>query len=438
MKRYFILLLLFAGIFAVSCGSGYQVASSEYDDATYFRPDVTARVHLLATAEEAEDLKNQTIAQARKEGAKVETVYTDPEGVANINVEPGTTYLIMNSQDDSYASRLEKFSDEPSDSFSLTINMDFGYDYWWANDFFSYPWYGPWVRYRYWYMPYSYWNYWYWYPRSWYRDFWYYDWCYNSWYYPSYYYMWSYSGIWGIYPYEYYYYHGNYDSHNRINPRENLRRVAPEDVIASRSVRSGGSYRRTNPQIDQISGNRNERVADVESRNNNPTESGTRYYRRINETTGSEAVYRRDHSSETRSRSEQTNTGNSFYRRSSNLSQRTPDNSSTESTTRTTNPGNSRSFYRRNQEPSTTVNTGNSGSSRTVRNNTNTRSTSGFDNRSYNRSSSSSSVSRSSGTSRSTNNTGSMRSSSSSMGSGTSSSSGSVSRSGSSGGSYRR
>jgi len=74
MKKFFILLLPVAGLLAVSCGSGYQVASSRYDDATYFRPDVTARVHLLATAEEADELINQTIEQEWKRFIPIRTV----------------------------------------------------------------------------------------------------------------------------------------------------------------------------------------------------------------------------------------------------------------------------------------------------------------------------------------------------------------------------
>lgn len=439
MKRFFIALLLFAGLFAVSCGSGYRVASSRYDDATYFRPDVTARVHLLASAEEAEVLKNETIAQARREGTRVETVYTDPEGVVDINVEPGTTYLIMSSQDDSYASKLERFSDEPSESFTLTINMDFGYDNWWTNPFFSYSWYRPWYRSRYWYMPYSYWDYWYWFPRSWYNDFWYYDWCYNYWYYPSYYYTWSMSGIWGIYPYGYGYGYGYYDHNywyhnNQKKPRiEDSRRRESTAMTSSSAVRSGGSYRRTpSPQIEQISGKDqiSEKRNDKQTRNE--LESGTRYYRRVTETSGTEAVYR-DNSLETRSQSEQknTNTENTFYRRSSNLSQRTPESTNTGSSTRTTNPGNSRSFYRNNQSPSATVNRTSPGNSSNV-----SRSSGSSASRTTDRYSSGSS----SGT-RSVSSTVSRSSSSGSSGSMSSSRSGSTgssSSSRSSGGSYRR
>ncbi len=426
MKRFFILLLPVAGLLAVSCGSGYQVASSRYDDATYFRPDVTTRVHLLATAEEAEDLISQTIAQAGKEGAKVETVYTNPDGVVNIDVEPGTTYIIANQNNDTYARKLKMFDDEDQD-FCLTINMDFGYDYMWSDPYY---WYSPWHRPRYWYRPYSYWAQWYWYPRSWYYDFWYNDWWYNSLYYPSWSYSswmgpysyWSPYGFYG-YPYGYNYsgYHDAYrhdnDSPYRENRRDNLRRLDPETRVASTGTRSGGSYRRVNPQINQISGDRTTRTPVRDDVKNQVTGRETTNYRRVTGTTNSEAVYR-DPSTNTRSRSEQT-TGNTFYRRSSNLSKNNGrENNRSSTTSSTINPGNSRSFYRGDQSGSTRINN-NSGSSRVTR--------------SYGNSSSSSysgSGSRSTGSSVSS---GSMRSSGGSSGGG-----GSVSRSGSSGGSYRR
>lgn len=446
MKRFFPYLMLITGLFAVSCGSGYQVASSRYDDATYFRPDVTARVHMLANAQEAEALINQTIIKTEREGGKVETVYTDPQGVANIDVEPGTTYLVMNSQDDSYERKLEMFSDEPDDSFSLTINMSFDYSNWWNNPFFDYPWYGAWNRYRYGYMPMSYWDYWYWYPRTWYRDFWYYDWSYNYWYYPSWYNMWSYSGIWGMYPYGHHYYHNNTDrrdnrSEYRNDRRQDLGRSAPGSVSAS-SIRSGGSYTRTNPKIEQVSGNRAQRTRDivdnkVDNKNEITSESGTTNYRRVTGTTGSSAVYR-DPASTARARTEGARSENTFYRRSSNLSQENRENTRSESSGTTTNPGNSRNFYRGTQRPSATVNSENAGSSRSVRSSSGStsgsRSTGSYNSgsSSTNRSSSSSSSSRSSSMGSSVSSGSSRSSSSGSTGGG-----GGASRSGS-GGSYRR
>ncbi|HRW94929.1 MAG TPA: hypothetical protein P5167_03680 [Bacteroidales bacterium] len=433
MKKFFILFLPVTALLAVSCGSGYQVASSRYDDATYFKPDVTARVHLLATATEADELINQTIEQAGKEGARVETVYTNPDGVVNIDVEPGTTYLIADQNNDTYARKLKMFDDEDQD-FCLTINMNFGYDYMWSD---YYYWYSPWHRPRYWYRPYSYWAQWYWYPRSWYYDYWYNDWWYNSFYYPS----WSYYSWMGPYSYWYpygYYYSGhhhdnrhNNDSPYRENRRNDLRRVSPSNMVASNSTRSGGSYRRENPKIDQISGDRTTRTSVRDDVKNPVTEGRTTNYRRVTGTTNSEAVYR-DPSTNTRSRNEQT-TGNTFYRRSSNLSQTTNrENNRSSTTSSTVNPGNSRSFYRGNQSGSTRINN-NSGNSRVTRsygNSSSSRSNVSTQTRSTNRSSSSSSYSSGS---RNTGSSGSMRSSGGSSGGG-----GSVSRSGSSGGSYRR
>ncbi|MBP6868230.1 MAG: hypothetical protein KBC07_04470 [Bacteroidales bacterium] len=454
MKKFFPYLMLITGLFAVSCGSGYQVASSRYDDATYFRPDVTARVHMLATAQEAEALINETIINAEKEGVKVETVYTDPQGVANIDVEPGTTYLVMNSQDDSYERKLEMFSDDPDDSFSLTINMSFDYGDWWGYPFYDNYWYGGWNRHRYWYMPMSYWDSWYWYPRTWYSDFWYNDYFYNYWYYPSWYHMWSYSGIWGMYPYGHHHdphylkYWGfrnerrdnrNERRDNSNNRRQDLVRNAPGASSAG-SVRSGGSYTRTNPKIEQVSGNRNQRTRDiVDNKVDNKTEitseSGTTNYRRVTGTTGSSAVYR-DPASTTRARTEGTQSDNTFYRRSSNLSQGTRENTRSESTATTTNPGSSRSFYRGTQRPSTTVNPGSTGSSRSVRSSSGStsgsRSTGSYNSGSSYRSSSSSSATRSSSMGSSVSSGASRSSSSGSTGGG-----GGASRSGS-GGSYRR
>lgn len=446
MKKFFILLLPVAGLLAVSCGSGYQVASSRYDDATYFRPDVTARVHLLATAEEADELINQTIEQAQKEGARVETVYTNPDGVVNIDVEPGTTYLIANQNNDTYARKLQLFDDEDQD-FCLTINMDFGYDYMWSDPYYMSSWYSPWHRPWRWYRPYAYWTQWYWYPHSFYNDFWYYDWWYNDWYYPA----WTYSSMWmgpysywspyGLYGYPYGHgysgYHSDYrhdnDSPYRDNRRDNLRRVEPNNMVASNSTRSGGSYRRANPQIDQISGGRTTRTPVTDDVKNPVTERGTTNYRRVTGTTNSEAVYR-DPSTNTRSRSEQT-TGNTFYRRSTNLSQNNRDNNRSSSTSSTINPGNSRSFYRGDQTGSARINN-NSGSSRVTRSygtSSGSRSNVSTQTRSYNRSSSSSSYSSGSRSTGSSFGSGSTRSSGGSSGGG-----GSVSRSGSSGGSYRR
>jgi len=441
MKRFFILLLPIAGLLAVSCSSGYQVASSRYDDATYFRPDVTARVHLLATAAEADELINQTIEQAGKEGARVETVYTNPDGVVNIDVEPGTTYLIANQNNDTYARKLKMFDDQDED-FSLTINMNFGYDYMWSDPYYMSSWYSPWHRPWRWYRPYAYWTQWYWYPHSWYNDFWYYDWWYNDWYYPS----WTYSSMWFGPGYTYYYgypyyHHSGYgsphyrydnDSPYRDNRRDNLRRVEPQNMVASNSTRSGGSYRRANPQIDQISGDRTSRTP-VRDDVKPGDERRTTNYRRVTGTSNSEAVYR-DPSTNTRSRSEET-TGNTFYRRSSNLSQTTNrENNRSSTTSSTINPGNSRSFYRGNQSGSTRINndSGNSRVTRSYGTSSGNRSNVSTQTRSSNRSSSSSSYSgsRSTGSSGSS---GSMRSSGGSSGG-----SGSVSRSGSSGGSYRR
>lgn len=433
MKRFFILLLPVAGLLAVSCGTGHQVASSRYDDATYFRPDVTARVHLLATAAEAEELINETIEQAGKEGARVETVYTNPDGVVNIDVEPGTTYLIANQNNDTYARKLQMFDDEDQD-FSLTINMNFGYDYMWSNPYYMSSWYSPWHRPWYWYRPYAYRTQWYWYPHSWYYDFWYYDWWYNDWYYPS----WTYSSMWYGPGYSYYYgypyyHHGGHGYNNRYddnspyrdNRRNDLRRVSPSNMVASNSTRSGGSYRRENPQIDQISGNRTTRTPVRDDVKNPVTEGGTTNYRRVTGTTNSEAVYR-DPSTNTRSRNEQT-TGNTFYRRSSNLSQTTNrENNRSSTTSSTVNPGNSRSFYRGDQSSSRV--TRSSGTSTGSQSNVSTQT------RSSNRSSSSSSSSYSSGS----RNTGSSGGSTRSSGGSSTGGGGSVSRSGSSGGSYRR
>ncbi|MDD2823763.1 MAG: hypothetical protein WC377_06715 [Bacteroidales bacterium] len=446
MKRFFTLLLMFAGLFAVSCASGYKVASSAYDDATYFRPDVTARVHLLASAEEAEQLRSETIALARQEGTRVETVYTDPDGVVDIEIEPGTKYLVMHSTDDSYARKLEMFDDQ-EDDFSLTINLTYApdmYPYYsapwlsgWYNSWFR-PWYSPWYRYShiYRYRPfYGMFDPWYFSPYGNYMP---YDWYhhYYSWYYNDFYYGWPYAyGYMGYGGYPWGYAHNNYrpGPDTPYRERENLRRIAPERQIASNNVRSGGSYRRTNPQIDQISGNRTERTRDIDNRTGIRTESGTTNYRRVNGNSGTDAVYR-DPSSNTRSRTGESVNENTFYRRSSNLSQGTRDNTRTGSSSGTTNPGNSRSFYRGTQKPSATVNPESSGSSRsrTTGSSSVNRSTGSDNNRSFNRTGSSSTVSRSSGSVSS----GSMRSSGSgSMGS--SGGGGSTSRSGS-GGSYRR
>jgi len=182
-----------------------------------------------------------------------------------------------------------------------------------------YYWYSPWHRPWRWYRPYAYWTQWYWYPHSFYNDFWYYDWWYNDWYYPA----WTYSSMWYGPGYTYYYgypyyHHSGYGSHNRYdndspyrdNRRDNLRRVEPNNMVASNSTRSGGSYRRANPQIDQISGGRTTRTPVTDDVKNPVTERGTTNYRRVTGTTNSEAVYR-DPSTNTRSRSEQT-TGTRF------------------------------------------------------------------------------------------------------------------------------
>ena len=124
-----------------------------------------------------------------------------------------------------------------------------------------------------------------------------YDWYhhYYSWYYNDFYYGWPYAyGYMGYGGYPWGYAHNNYrpGPDTPYRERENLRRIAPERQIASNNVRSGGSYRRTNPQIDQISGNRTERTRDIDNRTGIRTESGTTNYRRVNGNSGTDAVYR--------------------------------------------------------------------------------------------------------------------------------------------------
>ena len=79
----------------------------------------------------AEQLKAETVAWAKEEGTRLETVYTDPDGVVDIDVTPGTTYLIMSPEDESYARKLERLEEEgeEEEDFRLTINMNFGYDF---------------------------------------------------------------------------------------------------------------------------------------------------------------------------------------------------------------------------------------------------------------------------------------------------------------------
>lgn len=357
MKKLFSIWIMFAGLLVVSCGTSYHTASSAYDDATYLRPGVTARVHLFATAQEAEELKNKTLEQAGREGTRVETVYTDPEGTVDIDVKSGTTYLIMNTQDDSYERKLEMFNDNPEDNFSLTINMNFAMDDWYYGSWYGYGPYNYWGYYSHWYSPY--WHNPWWYSPHWHNPWWYSPYRFSSyWYLPYWYYDWYYPG-WG-YGYSYYNphnpHHNPYPANRHNKPaygtdNRNARRVMPNDKItpsgtssgtASATSRSGGSYRRVNPQINQVSGAREESVFET----GKATEY-SRVNRTTNQATGSGAVYR-EGTDGTVSRTEQSAGENTFYRRSSNASKNT--------TTTTTNPGNSRSFYREGQRSSTTVN----------------------------------------------------------------------------------
>ncbi|NLA16083.1 MAG: hypothetical protein GX877_06070 [Bacteroidales bacterium] len=349
MKRFFSLWIFLAGLFAVSCGTSYQTASSAYDDASYYRPGVTARVHLLATAQEAEDLKTKTLEQAGKEGTRVETVYTDPEGTVDIDVEPGTTYLIMNTQDDSYERKLQMFSDEPEDHFSLTINMNFSVDDWYYGSWYGPwgPWYSPW--YSHWYSPwYGYRPYYYWgYHSPWYSPYWYHTW----WYSPYWYHTGWYSHYWYPSYWHYDHYYPHYTTFRDRRSSENMgrstqRRIVPDNrASSSNATRSGGSYRRVNPQINQLSGTKEERA-----RESGSATEYRRVTRTANQSTGSGAVYR-ERTTGTESRTGQSATENTYYRRSSNVSR-----STTSTATTTTNPGNSRSFYREGQRSSTTVN----------------------------------------------------------------------------------
>ncbi|HKM31839.1 MAG: hypothetical protein GX281_04790 [Bacteroidales bacterium] len=360
MKKLFSIWIMFAGLLVVSCGTSYHTASSAYDDATYLRPGVTARVHLFATAQEAEELKNKTLEQAGREGTRVETVYTDPEGTVDIDVKSGTTYLIMNTQDDSYERKLEMFNDNPEDNFSLTINMNFAMDDWYYGSWYGYGPYNYWGYYSHWYSPY--WHNPWWYSPHWHNPWWYSPYRFSSyWYLPYWYYDWYYPG-WG-YGFSYYNpynpYHNPYPPYqaNRHNKptygtdNRNARRVTPGDKMnpagtssgtASATSRSGGSYRRVNPQINQVSGAREESV-----RETGKATEYSRVNRTTNQATGSGAVYREGTDGAV-SRTEQSAGENTFYRRSSNASKNT--------TTTTTNPGNSRSFYREGQRSSTTVN----------------------------------------------------------------------------------
>ena len=156
---------------------------------------MTARVHLFATAQEAEELKNKTLEQAGREGTRVETVYTDPEGTVDIDVKSGTTYLIMNTQDDSYERKLEMFNDNPEDNFSLTINMNFAMDDWYYGSWYGYGPYNYWGYYSHWYSPY--WHNPWWYSPHWHNPWWYSPYRFSSyWYLPYWYYDWYYPG-WG-------------------------------------------------------------------------------------------------------------------------------------------------------------------------------------------------------------------------------------------------
>ncbi|MDY0174490.1 MAG: hypothetical protein RBR62_04785, partial [Bacteroidales bacterium] len=350
MKRFFHIWIVFAGLIAVSCGTGYQSTSSAYDDAAYFRPGVTARVQLLATAQEAEALKNKTLEQAAKEGTRVETIYTDPDGSVDIDVKSGTTYLIMSSQDDSYERKLEMFSDEPQEDFSLTINMSFTYDDWY------YPgWYDPWYNFRFgysshhywmyhWYYPWRYHAHWhspYWYSPYWYSHYWYSPYWYADFHYPYYY-------GYPHYGYNNRYYFTGRDSKDRnfVSRQNTTRRISPgsTQITPAASSRSGGSYRRVSPQINQVSGDR---------RTETSTATENTGYRRVGRTSestgnisGKEAVYRAP-------------SENTYYRRSSNSTEGTRTNTGsdvrTTNRTTTTNPGSSRSFYRDGQRSSTTA-----------------------------------------------------------------------------------
>ncbi len=407
MRRIIVLLSVLLGLVLISCGTGYNVASATYDDATYFRPGVTAHVHVLPDVQTAEQLKAETVALAKQEGTRLETVYTDPEGVVDIDVTPGTTYLIMSPQDDSYARKLEMLEEEEDeDYFQLTINMNFGYDYYsdypyyyWNNYTWRSPWnrpwfsslYRPWYWYDYWYMPmygnaYFGYNPWYW--TSWSYDPWYYD----PWYRPWFGYG-FYSGWYGNGWYDPFYSHDfrTYTAyrHNvwRNDPGSNLNRINKP------GVRSGGSYKRIDPNINQLSGSRKSRETDI-SKETRTTDPQIRSYQRVSGNTESKAVYRED--------ATQTS---SFYRRSSNLSenknnvrnQGTTTSESTRSTV-TTNPGSSRSFYRSNATPSGTVNSSRSGVTRSSSSSSSrSSSSSGTFNRSDSYSSGSSSRSSSSG-----------------------------------------
>lgn len=418
MKRFFPIWMLFAGLFAVSCGTGYQSTSSAYDDAAYFRPGVTARVQLFASAQEAEQLKNKTLEQAAKEGKRVETIYTDPDGSVDIEVKSGTTYLIMSSQDDSYERKLEMFSDEPRDDFSLTINMHFSYDDWYYHGY--YPWYyDPWYNFRFGFRPYYYWGYYY----PWHMTYWYHPWRYYSYWYSPYWYTpyWYADFYYPYYGYPYYGYNSRYYLSDRYSKRSNVtnrrqtnRRINPESSQATpaASSRSGGSYRRVNPQINQLSGT---------TRQETSTAKENTGYRRVGTTTGNtsdtEAVYRAP--SET-----------TYYRRSSNLTEGTQ----TSTNRNTTNPGGSRSFYREGQRSSTTINQRNAseGSSSSVRSN---RTTSGTESSSQ---SSRASSYRSSGSSTNASSGTMSTGTRSSTYSGSTSGSSGTTRSGSGSSSYRR
>ncbi|MFA5226890.1 MAG: hypothetical protein WC396_04625 [Bacteroidales bacterium] len=441
MKRIILLLSVLSGLVLVSCGIGYNVASATYDDATYFRPGVTARVHVLPDAQTAEQLKAETVAWAKEEGTRLETVYTDPDGVVDIDVTPGTTYLIMSQGDESYARKLERLEEEgEEEDFRLTINMNFGYDFYsdypysyWRNYTWRSPWnrpwfsscYRPWYWYDSWYSPWygnAYFGYNPWYWNSWSYDPWYYDPWYRPWFGYGFYSGW-YGNGW--YDAGYYFpfsnfYHEYYHENRRIDPGRNLGGTTRPEV------RSGGSYKRIDPKINQLTGSRTSRETDV-TKETRTTDPQMRSYQRVSGNTDSKAVYR-----------EEATQTNSFYRRSSNLSdnnnnvrnQGTATTGSTRSSV-TTNPGSSRSFYRSNATPSGTVNSSRSGVTRSSSGSSQSGSSS--TSRSY--SSGSSSRSSSSGSSIGSRSGGSYSGGSGSSGSSSTRSGGS---SGSSGGGYRR
>lgn len=284
--------LAITGLFAISCGTSSQYASSRFDDAIYTTPG--NKVIVSATDSKYLDLKHRTAETSKftVKGKEVQVVYMDENKTVDIpvNIDEENTYIVID-ESVSYEELLRKFD---SPDFTINIQVETRWSDWdyyrtggWGYNPWSWSYYGrnyrPWSNFSsfpyYWRNPFFY-------------DFYYsygsyYDPWTPYWYYGGYY---PHHNYYGNYAYNGYYNQGNYYGNNGsyYNGSSNNRR--------------GTVYgKRVTDSRDGNNSDRRERavITSVPRQSSGVNRSITRGSEQGNSNTTTNSVYRRGNSSGT-------------------------------------------------------------------------------------------------------------------------------------------